>query len=425
MNVAVFGVGYVGSVTAAGLASLGHQVAVFDTDAAKARSLVAGTLEIHEPGLAELISGAAGRLRVADSDADAVRGSSVVLICVPTPSAADGSIDLGYVDRATVAVAEAAGTEALTVVIRSTVVPGTTERLDRELLAPLRARGKPVSIAVNPEFLREGRAVADFTRTDRVVAGASDERARAAIRELYATMAAPIMFMSPSSAELAKYVSNALLATLVSFSNEMADLAERIESADVIDALGALHADRRWTETEGPWRPAILSYLWPGCGYGGSCLPKDTKALLARGRQLGLDLPLLAATDAINGARAGQLLDRVDEAQPIRGSRVAVLGTAFKEGTGDQRDSPGLKIADEIRRRGGEPIEYDPILDAGSDARLDAVLARARIWIVTTGAAAFEGLGERASQAGTLLVDARRRFTRPTKSGYIGPGVAR
>lgn len=419
MKVAVIGTGYVGSVSAAGLAATGHAVHVFDTDRARAEALVGGRAPVHEPGLDELVARSAGRLTSAPDARAAVSGTDVVLVCVQTPAAADGSIDLSFVERAVDDVAGAAD-GPLVVALRSTVVPGTTAAIAKRVAA--RRPGTPIELAANPEFLREGRAVADFMTPDRVVVGTASPRATQILTELYAFANAPVIVLSPSSAELAKYANNALLAMLVSFTNELSDIAERYDDADIVDVLGVVHADRRWREPEGDWRPGLARYVWPGCGYGGSCLPKDVRALRAEARRQGLDVPLLDATDRVNARRPQHLVDSLERVLPLAGAQVAVLGIAFKEGTADVRDSPGLAIAAELERRGARVASYDPLVRRGTGA-LDAALEGARAWVVATGAPEFEGLPARARAAGAILVDARRRYDR-ARVGYVGPGVA-
>jgi UDPglucose 6-dehydrogenase/GDP-mannose 6-dehydrogenase len=426
MKVAVIGVGYVGAVSAAGLAAEGHTVDVFDIERERALALCAGRPTLHEPGLRELVATAGDRLRAPHTLEEALRDTRVALICVQTPAAPDGAIDLSFVEAAVRDIVAAATAGPLVVVLRSTVVPGTTARVDRTAFAPARARGLAIEAAANPEFLREGRAVPDFLHPDRVVIGTLSARAVATLRELYSFSAAPLVELTPASAELAKYASNALLATLISFSNELADVAETIEGADVVDVLRVLHTDRRWHETEGLWVPGLTRYLWPGSGYGGSCLPKDVKALVAEARRRGVDAALLAAVDRINEARAAHLSDRIAALVPLGGTRVAVLGTAFKEGTTDTRSSPGAALAQELERRGARVVSFDPIAPrdaARSASSLDEALTDARVWVVVTGAAEFIDLPRRALASQALVVDARRRYDILDGARYLGPGA--
>jgi len=423
LRVAVIGSGYVGSVTAAGLAHLGHHVAIFDRNPEAVPRLLAGNSPFFEPGLEELVASNLERVVAANTIEEAVPDAVVAMICVNTPDSGTGAIDLSFVQAAVSEVANAIAAEPTVIAIRSTVVPGTSAHLDRTIIAPLRARGREVAVVANPEFLREGRAVSDFLSPDRIVIGADDVWAGDIVSSLYERTATKIMRMSRSSAELAKYVNNALLATLVSFSNEMADIAETIDGADVIDALRAVHADRRWHDREGNWDPAILSYLWPGCGYGGSCLPKDVKALRAEASARGVAAPLLQAIDTINEARVTKVADDVLASLPYANAAIAVLGTAFKAGTVDDRFSPGLRIADELKRRGATVLTYDPLIamHRKTDETLTDVLSKTRAWVVLTWAAEFESLPHRASEHHAVLIDARRRFS-SSIPGYRGPG---
>jgi nucleotide sugar dehydrogenase len=421
MRVAVVGAGYVGAVTAAGLAAAGHDVLIYDADQARSDRLAEGMPPVDEPGLKELIRTAGPRLRSAPSAAEASRGVTVALVCVGTPSDADGAIDLRHVEDAVRDLSAAAGRE-LAIVIRSTVVPGTVLRLDREILRPRRAVGQRLELGSNPEFLREGRAVADFLDPDRVVIGYRAPWVGDRLAELYAHVEAPLVHMSPSSAELTKYASNALLATLVSLSNELADVAEHVEGADVTAALLALGQDRRWRTAEGQWSPAILSYLWPGCGYGGSCLPKDVKAIVAQARTLGAETPILAAVDRVNDRRADHLADAVVYALNGHDRRVVVLGTAFKAGTTDERESPGLRIAHALRERGANVTTYDPAGASSTTQDLETALTDKDAWVVVTWSPEFDALRDRAQEQHVLFVDARRRFQR-LPHRYIGPGI--
>lgn len=423
MKLAVIGVGYVGSVTAAGLAAAGHEVIAYDTDRARADALAAGRPPVYEPGLPELITRAHGRLRSAETTRRAVQGAAIAFVCVPTPARSDGSIDTSYVETAVREIVDVPDGPRL-IAIRSTVVPGTTDRMDSEVLAPARAAGRQVEIVANPEFLRESRAVSDYVDADRIVVGAASAQACDLMHDVYGP-GVPFVCVSRASAELAKYTSNALLATLISFSNEVADLAETVEGADVADALRALQLDRRWTEVEGAWRPAILRYLWPGCGYGGSCLPKDVKALVAEGRHRGLAMPLLHATDTINDRRAAHVVDRIAAAVTLGGAHVAVLGTAFKENTQDVRESPGLRLADELRARGAIVDTYDPLVSGGRpDETFGTVLMSAQVCVVVTWAPEFSQFVSDARARGALIVDARRQFSPDLSDGsYLGVGV--
>ncbi len=360
MRIAIVGSGYVGCVTGVSLAAHGHNVCLVDAQPHVLAALSAGHAPFFEPGLDDALHDflASGALSVTDQLHEAVRSSELVFVCVGTPPAADGSIDL------TQLLAAAAQVLALpddgqqrTLVVKSTVVPGTTS--ERVLPAVEAASGR-WSLAVNPEFLREGQAVSDGMAPDRIVIGPCDAIAEAALRELYRPFEAPLLSVPPSTAELIKYTSNALLATLISFSNEIANIAETLPGVAAEDVFHALHLDRR---LEGPGgRPAsIVSYLAPGCGFGGSCLPKDIAALSSLAVERGVDPELLHAVAHTNATRADRLIDRATaRLGPLEGREVTVLGLAFKPDTDDMRASPAIPIVEGLLDRGAHVRVFDP-----------------------------------------------------------------
>lgn len=372
MKVAVVGAGYVGLVSAGGLAALGHDVTCVDVDAARVAQIGRGTPPFHEPGLAELLREgiAAGRLRATADTRAAVAGSAVTLIAVGTPDAC-GQIDLGQVLAAARAIGaalrECAGYHV--VAVKSTVVPGTTDTLVRRALEEQSGRrvGSDLGVCVNPEFLREGAAVSDFVQPDRIVIGQWDEASGRALAELYAPFDCPKLFTTLRNAEMIKYASNALLATLISFSNELAALCEATPGSDVETVMDGVHLDRRLSPlVDGRrLRPDILDYLRAGCGFGGSCLPKDLGALCAFARAQGVPTPLLDAVLAVNAARPDALVDLAERGVgALAGRAVAVLGLAFKPGTDDVRDSPALAVVDRLLARGAAVRAFDPLVGA-------------------------------------------------------------
>ncbi len=431
MNVAVVGCGYVGLVTALGLARAGHRVVGIEADPARRELIGGGTPPFHEPGLEELLAEQleAGRFSV-EAEPDAAADAEVVLLAVQTPPDEGGGIDLAFLGAAAARLAAvlAATPSRRVVAIRSTVVPGTTEGV----LAPALA-GTDAVVASNPEFLREGSAVADFLDPDRVVVGCDDEWGRDAMRRLYEPLGAPIVFTSPATAELAKYASNALLATLISFSNEIGRIGESLPGVDVEDVLGIVHRDRRLSPVvRGEVvRPGILSYLKAGCGYGGSCLPKDLEALLASRRAAGHEHPLLEAVRTVNEGQPARVVDLAEDALGgLAGRRVGVLGLAFKGGTDDVRSSPGLRIVDELLERGAEVSAYDPLVQAEAipahrgkialRASLDDLVAECEACIVTTDAAEFAALSR--VEGGPIVVDGRRALDGARADLAVGRG---
>jgi UDPglucose 6-dehydrogenase len=354
----VVGTGYVGLVAGVCFADSGHTVVCVDIDAKKIDELRNGRSPIYEPGLEELLEKnlAAERIGFATDLAGAVRASDVVFIAVGTPERDDGSADL----RVAMAVAQqiAQSAERYTVVVNKSTVPvGTAARMQAEISAHAKV---PIDVVSNPEFLKEGAAIDDFQRPDRIVIGSSSEQARAIMAELYAPYVrtdSPIYFMDPRSAELTKYAANAMLAVRISFMNEVAMLCERV-GAEVDPVRKAMGADERIGQ----------KFLFPGCGYGGSCFPKDVKALIATARNHGLDFALLSAVDAVND-RQKRLLAQKARAHfgNLRGRRFGVWGLAFKPKTDDLRHAPALTLIDELLADGATVAAHDPV--ASDNAR--------------------------------------------------------
>lgn len=377
MKVAVFGAGYVGLVTGACLSALGHQVVCVDVDQARVDRINRGEPPIFEPGLGELLGKhlADGSFRATLEAEEALAGAQVSMLAVGTPDL-DGHIDLRYV-------VEAAGTigrhlrtrtDRHLVVVKSTVVPGSTVGPVREALE--RASGKQAGagfgLAMNPEFLREGFAVSDFGNPDRIVMGVWDAWSGDVLEALYEGFGCPKIRLSPTEAEFVKYASNALLGTLISFSNEFFGLCEATPGASGRKVLECLHLDRRLNPlVDGRLvHPEILGYLMGGIGFGGSCLPKDLNALTATSRERGWRTPLLDAVVGVNRERPRAVLARLQrELGTLRGRTVAVLGLAFKPGTDDFRQSPSLPLVDALLESGCAVRAWDPLVEIHVEAR--------------------------------------------------------
>jgi UDPglucose 6-dehydrogenase len=356
MKIAIVGSGYVGLVSGACFADFGHEVVAIDKDPAKIAALDAGVMPIYEPGLAELVGSnvRAGRLSFTTDLAAGIAGAQAIFIAVGTPSRrGDGHADLSYVH----AVAEEVGrnlTREAVVVTKSTVPVGTGDEVERII----GEAGGSVRFAVasNPEFLREGAAISDFKRPDRIVIGTEDEWARDVLREVYRPLflnRAPIMFTSRRSAELIKYAANAFLATKITFINEMADLCEKV-GADVQDVARGIGMDNRI----GP------KFLHAGPGYGGSCFPKDTLALLKTAEDYDSPTRIIEAVVKVNDTRkramGRKVIDALGGAGAARVKRVALLGLTFKPNTDDMRDAPSIAIAQALTDAGVEVSAYDP-----------------------------------------------------------------
>jgi UDPglucose 6-dehydrogenase len=360
MKIAIVGTGYVGLVVGACLAENGNTVVCVDKDESKIETLNAGRMTIYEPGLEEVVrrNRSEERLSFTTDLVSAVRASDVVFIAVGTPQGEDGSADLKHV----LGVARDVGRamNKYTVVVDKSTVPVGTAKKVRDAIAP--ETTEPFSVVSNPEFLKQGAAIEDFMKPDRVVIGVEpeDDRAAAFMRELYGPFTrtgAPIMVMDTASAELCKYAANSILATRISFMNEIANVCELV-GADVDQVRRAIGADRRIGS----------SFLFPGIGYGGSCFPKDTKALLRSSEDKGYDFKILRAVEAVNDQQKSRLFEKMASHFPsLKGRTIALWGLAFKPRTDDMREAPAIVIIDRLLAAGAAVRAYDP--GAGETAR--------------------------------------------------------
>ena len=378
MRLCVVGTGYVGLVAGASLADLGHIVVGLDANHAKIAQLRAGVVPIFEPGLADVVQRTerAGRLSWTTNPAEAIAPAELVFVCVGTPPRDDGSPNTDAVDAVADTIANHLS-QGARVVVKSSVPVGTGDRLRQRITA---ACGFPVDVVSHPEFLAEGSAMADFNRPDRVVVGYNAPESGVAMDRLYAPLVRtgnPILHMNNSSAELAKYAANAMLATRVSFMNEMAGLCERL-GADVEAVRGVMGADSRIGSR----------YLFAGCGYGGSCLSKDAHALMWHGREAGASLEVLTAAERANQHQLGVLARKLESRWGARwsGRRVGLWGLAFKPGTDDVRNAPALRFALDAVQRGAEVRAYDPVATEAARAVIGEVVTFER-----EAAAAVEG----------------------------------
>ena len=354
MRIAMIGTGYVGLVSGACFADFGHRVTCVDKDSGKIDGLNAGVMPIWEPGLEALVKSNADRERLTFTTSlpDAVKDAEAVFIAVGTPARrGDGHADLTFVFEAVRELAKVIKPGTV-VVTKSTVPVGTGDRIEEIL----REEGvTDVSVASNPEFLREGAAIADFKHPDRIVVGAEDDRAQHALREIYRPLflnRAPILITGRRTAELTKYAANAFLAVKISFINEIADLCEAVD-ADVQDVARGIGLDNRI----GP------KFLHAGPGYGGSCFPKDTLALLQTADKVGVDQRIVRTTVQVNDDRKASMVERVERAVGgyLKGKKVAVLGLAFKPNTDDMRDAPSIPLVNALVERGAEVSAFDPV----------------------------------------------------------------
>jgi UDPglucose 6-dehydrogenase len=351
MKIAVIGTGYVGLVAGACFAESGNDVVCVDKDSAKIRTLSRGKMPIYEPGLEEVVrrNRHENRLTFTTMLPKAVRGASIVFIAVGTPQGEDGSADLQHVLGVAREVARAMNGYKV-IVNKSTVPVGTSVKV-RE--AVRRETTHPFSVVSNPEFLKQGAAIDDFMKPDRVVVGAEDPRAKEIMMELYTPFTrtgAPIMMMDCASAELAKYAANAMLATRISFMNEMANVCELV-GADIDEVRRAVGSDTR----------IGTSFLFPGIGYGGSCFPKDVKALVHFAALQEYDFKILKAVETVNGAQKTRLATKMRKHfGSLKGKTVAVWGLAFKPRTDDMREAPAIPLIEALLSAGAEVQAYDP-----------------------------------------------------------------
>ena len=353
MRIAMIGTGYVGLVSGACLSEFGHQVVCVDKDAGKVASLRAGGIPIYEPGLDEVVAAnvKAGRLSFETDIAAAVKGAGAVFIAVGTPSRrGDGHADLTYVFAAAEEIA-AALTNYAVVVTKSTVPVGTSRKVE-EIIHKTNPKAE-FDMASNPEFLREGSAIEDFRRPDRVVVGCDTDRARDVMREIYRPLyisETPIVFTSRETSELIKYAANAFLATKITFINEMATLCEKV-GGDVQDVARGIGLDGRIGG----------KFLHAGPGFGGSCFPKDTLALVRTAREMGAPSQIVEAVVAVNDARKVEMAKKIETAfGGVKGKTIAVLGLTFKPNTDDMRDAPSLVIVPHLQTAGATIRAYDP-----------------------------------------------------------------
>lgn len=418
MKISIVGCGYVGAVTGACFAALGHEIVLIDLDPEKIASINVGRAPIYEPGLNELLQKHSSRITAAGDLADAVRRTEATFICVGTPSQPDGSIDLTYVRSAAAGIGRVlkGKPEDHTVIVKSTVLPGTTEGVVLPILE--RESGKRAfvdfGLASNPEFLREGSALTDFFRPDRIIIGASDDHSRCLLKDLYAPIDCLKLITAIPVAEMIKYVSNAFLATKISFANEIGNICKRmgIDTAEVFRGVGMDHRIN----------PAFFQ---SGIGFGGSCFPKDVRALIAKAGEVGVEPKILRDVIEVNEEQPLKLLELLNTHVPdLDRKTIGLLGLAFKPNTDDVRESRAIPIVETLLRKGATVLAYDPMA-MGNFRKLypqinyvptaaDALAADAVL--ITTEWKEFENL----DYAGKTVVDGRRIEKAREGSTYDG-----
>ncbi len=420
MNIVIVGTGYVGLVTGTCFAEMGTNVTCIDIDQHKIEKLNAGEMPIFEPGLEELVrkNVQEGRLHFSTDLAAHLHNASIVFSAVGTPPDEDGSADLKYV----LDVAREVGQhidDYVLLVTKSTVPVGTAQKVRAAVQTELDRRGLTIEfdVASNPEFLKEGAAIKDFMAPDRVVVGVESDRARQLMERLYKPFLLngyPIYFMDIASAEMTKYAANAMLATRISFMNEIANLCERI-GADVEMVRKGIGSDRRIGN----------SFLYAGCGYGGSCFPKDVKALAHTGREKGYPMRIIEAVEAVNEAQKGIVFDKLSALfdGQLEGKTIAVWGLAFKPETDDMREAPALVVINKLLNAGATVRAFDPIAMQEAQRRIgDRITYTHNLYEAATGADAVVLMTEwkqfrlpnwkqiRAVMKGKIIVDGRNIY---------------
>lgn len=445
MNVSIVGTGYVGLVTGACLAEKGHRVTCVDLDAERVRIIESGVAPFYEAGLDALLQRHAGnRLRATTDLEEAILGSDLTLIAVGTPLGEDG-IDLSAIRRAAREIGSALRRKEgyHLVAVKSTVVPGTTDEVVRPILEEASGRrvGEELGVGTNPEFLTEGQAVRDFMNPDRIVVGGTDERTVEGLAALYQGFdGVEVVRTNNKTAELIKYASNALLATAISFSNEIARLCTALGEIDVVEVMRGVHLSHylttRLPDGDNVTAP-LAAFLQAGCGFGGSCLPKDVQALIAHGARLGVELPVLSAVIRTNRDQPLRLVQLLEKHFPtLEGVRVTVLGLAFKPDTDDIRESPAIPVLRELSARGAALRAYDPVANRAAARVLDLpglefcdgmeeAVEGVDAVVVVTRWAEFETLPALLNGSTTppLVVDGRRMLDRRAVARYDGIGL--
>ncbi len=443
MKISIAGTGYVGLVSGVCLAHYGHDITCVDIDPNKVEEINAGRSPIYEPGLDGLLAANIGvRLRATTDLATAVRDTDLTLIAVGTPF--DGEhIDLRYVEAVSRQIGEVLRDKSAyhVVIVKSTVVPGTTEGVVKDALeqASGKRAGLDFGLGMNPEFLKEGEAIEDFMAPDRIVLGGIDERSIDSLAEVYAPFDGVDMIRTtPSTAEMIKYTANSLLATMISFSNEIANLCDAV-GVDAVDAVSGVHLDKRLSPILADGAritPSFTTYLWPGCGFGGSCFPKDVKALVAYGEDHGSPMRLLRSVIDVNADQPRRMIALLQRHHvELTGLRVTVLGVAFKPGTDDIRESPGIEIVQRLSALGAIVTVHDPVAEHAArkvlpdtvrfaDTVAEAITGSASI-LLTTRWPEYDRLAELVSPLADqpLVVDGRRALDPSAFQRYEAIGL--
>lgn len=447
MRIAVIGGGYVGLVSGACLADKGHDVTIVEQNSEKVSQINRGVSPIHEEGLDDILQRVLGnKLQASTHLEEAVRISDLTMIAVGTPFNGD-EIDLSQIEDASIAIGQTLKhiDRYHVVVVKSTVVPGTSDDLVTPLLELHSGKkcGKDFGVGMNPEFLREGCAVSDFMNPDRIVIGSCDEQARDRMGKVYAPFGeTDKVFVNNRTAEMIKYASNSLLATLISFSNEVGNLCSAVEGVDVVDVLAGVKLDKRLSpilENGERVSPQINTYLAAGCGFGGSCFPKDVNALRVYGQQRGIAMPVLDAVMQTNASQPQKMIKLLEKNNiDLARSTIAVLGLAFKPGTDDVRESPALPLVQFLHESGANVVCCDPVaisatqealgdIDVSYTSSMYEAIDGANVIMLVTSWPEFAGVPDiiapRANQP--LVIDGRRMLSPGSVAAYEGIGLGK
>ena len=444
MKISVIGTGYVGLVSGVCLAEVGHSVTCVDIDENKIANIKQGIPPIHEKGLPELLRRNINKSLHATSDLnEAVQDTAVSIIAVGTPFNGE-EIDLRYVEK----VAQEIGTALKqksnyhVVIVKSTVVPGTTDQLIIPIIenASGKSAGKDFGVGMNPEFLREGAAIDDFMNPDRIVLGGIDEKTHRVMEEIYAPFkGVDIIKTNNKTAEMIKYAANSVLATMISFSNEIGNLCTSLGGIDVVEVMNGVHKDKRLSpimKDGSRITPGLLTYLEAGCGFGGSCFPKDVKALISHGKKTGNPMTLLNSVIEINRKQPERVLSLLNKHFPsVDGLKIAVLGLAFKPETDDMRESPAIPIVQKLLNSGAILNAYDPVAKTEAEKifgnhnivyyeNLKDTLNGVDVIILLTRWSEFEKLSEivKTLNPQPLFIDGRRMLNKNEFERYEGIG---
>jgi len=446
MNISIIGTGYVGLVSGVCLAEKGHHVTCVDIDKDKVDKINKAESPIHEKGLNELLNRNIHKKFSASTDLQkAVDESDLSIIAVGTPFDGD-LIDLAYIRQVSKDLGRALKSKDgyHVVVVKSTVVPGTTDEVVRPLLEKESGKkaGKHFGVGMNPEFLREGEAVSDFMAPDRIVIGGIDDRTRDVMNRVYSVFdGVDIVKTNNKTAEMIKYTANSLLATLISFSNEIGNLCAAIGDVDVVEVMQGVHKDKRFSPIQPDGEriaPGFLSYLAAGCGFGGSCFPKDVKALIAHGKSTGNAMNLLDAVIQTNEKQPERVLSILEKHfEVLEGVRVAVLGLAFKPGTDDMRESPAIPVVNHLMDSGAEVKAYDPVAQKEAEklfgnerityfGNLAETIKDTDVIILLTSWQEFDALPAMINgrEPAPLFLDGRRMLAKEQFQRYEGIGLS-